>query len=572
MKLQHLTIIFVIIIVPISLALSMYVQANVDTIQDQNNYDTKLYNATHDAIKAFQLNTTSNDYSSVSDSKIRDIQASVSTFFNSLGTSLGYGDSNRYNLQPYIPALVYTLYDGYYIYTPFKNTYNGIVEPGLKPYIYYSARYVKGSDNDFVVNYTLDNLIVVYGIVDGEYVTKTGYLINPDNLEGSEFSTDRSTITGKVVYKGVEIGKEALEETIITDNNGTFEKGTYRYINADGNKIYYDPNGYTATSQDYRGNTITTNYHFFRVVANEKNWMTEDSLVTSYAITREDLQNLANGTLSDHSAIDYYKQAYEFTLWANSHLDGINKNHLQEIEVNGYKSTNIEDFNNTGTDPIFECSSRNDPEAKESTFNEHRRAVIKNSIQTNLNVAISNYTDNSEALGSTYDFAFPVLSEEEWDIIISNVCMVSFLQGIPLQSKIYNGYAIVANNVNKEYVTGDSLYFVHEENGVKTYHHLGCSTLNEQLEEDANLTGFLNINFMRQSVMNDAEELNYYYPADSVADYNCVVYDNNKKLLEDVLEQDGYEIQKEAYYRALGREKYNAYKLNSYLNLYEITE
>lgn len=571
MKIQNLAIIFVVIIVPISLALSMYVNANVDTIAMQNSYDTKLYNAVHDAIKAFQLNTTSNNYSSVSDSKIRDIEASINTFFNSLGTSLGYGESNKYSLEPYIPALVYTLYDGYYIYTPYKNTYNGIIAPGLKPYIYYSARYVKGNDTDFVVNYTLDNLIVIYGMINGKYVTKAGYLINPDKLEGSEFSPDHTTITGKVVYKGIEIDNEYLEETIITNDGGEFKKGTYRYININGNKIYYDPNGYTSTYQDYRGNTITTTYNFFRVVADEKNWMTEDSISTSYGISKDDLQKLANGELSDHSAKDYYKGAYEFTTWVNNNLNGINKDHMKEIELEGYKNTNIEDFNNTGTDPIFECSSRNDPEEEGSTFNEHRRAVIKNSIQSNLNVAISNYNDNSEAMGSTYNYALPVLSEVEWDKVISNVCVVAFMQGVPLQTKMYNSYTIVANNINKEYVTGDSLYFVHKSNGVKTYHQLGCDNLNEQLKEDNNLTGFLNINFMRQSIVNDEEDVNYFYPADSTADYNCVVYDYGKKLLEDVLEEDGYDIQKKAYYTALGREKYNAYKLNSYLNLYEIT-
>ena len=45
MKIQNLAIIFVVIIVPISLALSMYVNANVDTIAMQNSYDTKLYSS-----------------------------------------------------------------------------------------------------------------------------------------------------------------------------------------------------------------------------------------------------------------------------------------------------------------------------------------------------------------------------------------------------------------------------------------------------------------------------------------------------------------------------------------------
>lgn len=57
MKLQNLAIIFIIIILPISLVLAEYTQSRVQTLNLQLSYDTRLYNATYDAIKAFQLNT-----------------------------------------------------------------------------------------------------------------------------------------------------------------------------------------------------------------------------------------------------------------------------------------------------------------------------------------------------------------------------------------------------------------------------------------------------------------------------------------------------------------------------------
>ena len=77
MKLQHLAIIFVIIILPISMVVTSYIQTQIDTISVQTTYSSKLQNATYDAIKAFQLNTINNRYSSVSDSKIRDIEAAI---------------------------------------------------------------------------------------------------------------------------------------------------------------------------------------------------------------------------------------------------------------------------------------------------------------------------------------------------------------------------------------------------------------------------------------------------------------------------------------------------------------
>ena len=57
MKYQYLAVVFVIIMLPISLVFSAYLGAQLDTLDLQISYDTKLDNATYDAIKAFQLNT-----------------------------------------------------------------------------------------------------------------------------------------------------------------------------------------------------------------------------------------------------------------------------------------------------------------------------------------------------------------------------------------------------------------------------------------------------------------------------------------------------------------------------------
>ena len=54
MNIQTLTVIFIIIIFPIILVMSAYTQGQIDTIVLQAKYDSKLYAATYDAIKAFQ--------------------------------------------------------------------------------------------------------------------------------------------------------------------------------------------------------------------------------------------------------------------------------------------------------------------------------------------------------------------------------------------------------------------------------------------------------------------------------------------------------------------------------------
>ena len=64
MKLQHIIIIFVIIVVPIALVLSMYINMQIKTINNQTKYDNILINASYDGIKAFQLNTANKRYRS----------------------------------------------------------------------------------------------------------------------------------------------------------------------------------------------------------------------------------------------------------------------------------------------------------------------------------------------------------------------------------------------------------------------------------------------------------------------------------------------------------------------------
>ena len=53
MKLQSLTIIFIIIVLPISLVLSAYIGYELKTIEKQNMYNTGVVKATHDAIFSF---------------------------------------------------------------------------------------------------------------------------------------------------------------------------------------------------------------------------------------------------------------------------------------------------------------------------------------------------------------------------------------------------------------------------------------------------------------------------------------------------------------------------------------
>ena len=120
MKLQNMTVIFIIIILPIILLTTYYISLQVDTMNMQGSYNEKLLEAVRESISAFEINTVewNEAYSETADSKRRDIMASVNTFINSFANAMGMGGISKEHILPYIPALAYTLYDGYYIYSP----------------------------------------------------------------------------------------------------------------------------------------------------------------------------------------------------------------------------------------------------------------------------------------------------------------------------------------------------------------------------------------------------------------------------------------------------------------------
>ena len=244
MKVQYLAVVFIIIMLPISLVYSEYIGAQLQTVSLQISYDTKLDNATYDAIKAFQINTMNNSTSDIADSKIRDVEASANAFFKSLGTSFNMVGYDSEALSNYVPALVFTLYDGFYIYSQFQNvlsetdvkddsTYeNGQSITGLKSYISYSCRYKKGSI-DVTITYSLDNYITVQGYDQkGNGITIAGYLLDDVN-----YDEPNNTAT----YRGVKITEEnALHQYMFTE--GENDPPSYKYIKINGVRYYKSTN------------------------------------------------------------------------------------------------------------------------------------------------------------------------------------------------------------------------------------------------------------------------------------------------------------------------------------------
>ena len=302
MKLESLSIIFIIIVLPISMILSQYVERKVNVAKTELQYDTRLLNSTYDAIKTYQLNTINNSFGDVTNSKIQDIEAAVSSFQNSLANNFGYTGSRASIMKQYVPAIAFTLYDGYYVYSPFYNTLTDLdtsnvdesyskpesYTDGLKPYVYYSCRYVRDND-DFIITYSLDNYITIQGKIKGSYHYDYGYLysiasnknengiyydesnnqcyyngIQFNDYSNNSYDTEElkefignteysyAKINGKKYY--LEHSSNSMYETITVDNGGinlTIDTNAkFFYLNSKGEKIYAQVGSFCSIAED----------------------------------------------------------------------------------------------------------------------------------------------------------------------------------------------------------------------------------------------------------------------------------------------------------------------------------
>ena len=630
MRIQDLAIIFIIIILPISIVLGAYTQMQISTISLQTEYDMKLIAATSDAIKAFQINTANSSTSDIANSKIRDIEASVSTFKASIKSVFGMNGYSEDEMNEYIPALVYTMYDGFYIYSRFNNQNylyevdengnvtnnpldkNGENVFGLKPYISYSVKYNPNSDLDIVITYSLDNYISIKGMVkvDGEkqYWDKSGYLIDGIKKDAS----------GKITYNGVEIDKNVvLSEDLPTI--GSLEKGTYKYVRYNGTKYYLDErnarviyflNGNLMEinpTSDYdkykdmiekgeslseelpqigtlaRGNYKYIVYNGTKYYLDERNtriiYFLNGNLMEIKPKLDENIESsykkYENMIENGESAYKYYDEANKFTQSVKNVLANLTNKDAQDFIINSNGETiqttvfsdeteyKIFDFNSDSSKPEknIECRSSN--------FNQHRLAVIKNKIRTNLAIAITNFNS-----AYNIEFQMPELTEEDWAKAMNNISLISFIQGIDIGGKTYNGYTIINNSESKEVVREENIYILGNDG---FYHRIGDKYLleanniggNSEYNSNVNASGRLNLDFNKQRAYTEDGSTVYYYPISKYyASYNSIVnqnywdkdYDNYNDIYAYVATKN-VNLRK-AFYMALGRERYGMYKSN----------
>lgn len=378
-------------------------------------------------------------------------------------------------------------------------------EHTLSNQIAYSARYSK-TNTSVVVNYTLDNRIYVYGTVNGEDVTKDGYLVwfDSNTILPRIYvsSTDPKNDSAITVYTGIKelkyvetsVETEVLEEQVLYSEGDNQIIKTFKYIyDVNNEKLYYDEivdnffvmNGtgkerqfinnsqtikvgddackYKSVSVLWGTTTNTEEYKKIYQVLNGKDkgkWYISikedspeaiatgkeeiDTELRSVKLSELGLDDARFSTIyKDFSAINYYVEAYAFTNWARNKLSGV-KQEIYNETTKKYEATTITVEGNPVD--IFNITAINDLEKKNSPITLHKMEIMTNHVNSNLNLSISNYSRGA------YNFQLPVLTDDDWEQVFSNISMITFFQGVPIGLKYYNNYAIATSTDNREYV------------------------------------------------------------------------------------------------------------------------
>lgn len=645
MKLQAVTIIFSLIVVPIVLILGFYIQAQVDTISMQTSYDTKLLDATHDAMAALELNTANEELSSVADALRSIISASNNIFINALATNLGMSNASKSMIQPYIPAVLYTLYDGYYIYSPTKtpvvltnNKGNAVTvgDPGTS--------IISANDEYTVYGYTEPKTNEI-----GEYVDDVG---NPITESGITLSDKNAEDYGQVLYKiddkvgtgYTTIVKEGFTEykidyvlksfmpysaryegkaNIDTNNDGTadimdapvdvvinYTLDNYMIINGTIGNVYYSKSGYFIKKDLVRKISINNDenegkkllkYNEEKIEEKIDNLLDAGNEIKVYInSTYENVETAdqivissSNKNTKEADSIKYYIKSTIFSNWVYNNLSDIEEQNISknaiENQTDMYKNLKNLEYNiiynfEGSQEKLF--NKEEDPEKEDSRFNIHKTAIIKNAIQYNLNVAMSAYNEMSS---QAFSFNMPVISDSQWQQITSNVTIVAFMQGFNCGLKTYNNYAIVPSTNNEFTVIPSEIYYLSgtgkldDENS--TYHRIDCKEFEYPLKttdtggtttEDYGFD-FFKSKEVKYDKIYDKVESKYKYDHKNYACYKCIVnsnylknYYNGTEMVDtysNKLDINSLEIPKQRlYYTAVGYERQNIYKSNAIVN------
>lgn len=430
----------------------------------------------------------------------------------------------------------------------------------LKPFTPYTETLEDFAGNDWVISYTLDNYITVYGGNPTDYTSDSGYLnitsSTPDGrdnviyISGTNFTN--KSISG-ITFSGREIDPEKLSETIAYKNaTGAIVTGEFNYVyeSQKDTKIYYDGHEFFRLNNDlekvYIKDLTEPLYKKCTVPAKVGG---EDKYIKVYQSLVKNPADSYTWYVKPDGSDEYY--ATDVSAWHPSFSDPVFDYSAINYCVETFVFTNW--VNSLGLGPELTIDINNDPELEDSRFVEHKKEIIRNVIISNLNQAITSYSRHSPE-----EYRLPMLKETEWDQVLSNVSIITFLQNIPIGLKEYNNYALATSTLNKEYVDPDEIYLYDQTptSGTDTIYHSPYCT---ELADTNNLIGYRSIDFIYKNYK-QGEDTKYYFRHSNrtwTGEEEPITQSCYYCLVQRALYTDGKtDNKKDAYYTALARERY----------------
>ena len=535
MKLQGMAILYIIIIIPMLIVISLTLNSYKEQLNNNIKYNTDLTGAVNDAITAFELNSSSQDFSNVSDNFTSLVDASVNIFRRSIATRLNMTNADESLMNRYFPLALFTGYSGYYIYSP---TYSPVVV--RNPYTGQAA-----FSSDAVNKNTLDKNQGTYtpsetSQLDLQYTPVLLKHKNHSNTSNSVTVTTNKDLNNSTKHAKEEIDyslKQIIPYTLELNKDNSnnillnftldnyisftgkvkgiaYNKSGYlldhdaKVILKNGNNIIYNQNKITdslkighLTSYDeyvdyYIENELTSGNNLVTLNIKENPNTEEANIIFNPVKYRRGLQAYQNSNRIQMTgeyayqkqqldAIKYYIKSSNFSNFVYKNLSDYTENDINDIELvredKKYEKYFLK-YNKKNTESIFIKDNNKRVSDYNSTFNEIKRKAIRNSVQYDLIIATINY--NYLVSSSNFILNLPVITDTDWERIIENVSFTAFLQGLPVGGgKNYSNYAVATSTMNEFIVDPDTIFFA----SIKGFNQGDVKSFEEAKNDNDNL-------------------------------------------------------------------------------------
>ncbi|MEX3624893.1 hypothetical protein [Viridibacillus arvi] len=440
MKITSLNIVYIIIMIPLLLYAQWRTEDTSKLTQLNKQYDSALTTASQDATKVLRTNVVPQLEAGYSSLKINPANSDVAlkTFLHTLALNFELEDENSVDvLSQYIPVFSVLEYDGLSlnVFQESKDKDNNkIVKRTWLPKVPFSYSDKQGN----IINFTIDQNVEVYVASLNEWFEGTREDVLNDitvDLNIGELEEESSDNQPNLAIRS---GSEKEKEVLTVSKNIT-------------SKLYDRLSEETKTSVS----KVLPKKIYTRFIESLKQSESE------FDIPADILDELMN-TLSDDL---FDKVIVELaTVGKNEDKTSCQNGNVSEECFSSKGSSNgstheINEATTTSKDKkarIIEDTPKitNDKLsilllANEDEFEQVRKQTIVSTMQEEFAYYINVHNTYTKQLDINYEFAIPLISQEDWYNTVDDVGVFAFIQGYPFKrvNDVYNQHAFAGARI-----------------------------------------------------------------------------------------------------------------------------